>query len=98
MATKKAGGSAKNLRDSQAKYLGVKRADGTMVKAGEIIVRQRGTHIVPGKNVKIGRDHTLFALRPGVVSFGNVRKIHFDGKVLTKKAVNVVQGVNLTSD
>lgn len=90
MSTKKAGGSAKNLRDSQAKYLGVKRADGTSVKAGEIIVRQRGTHIVPGKNVKVGRDHTLFAIRPGVVTFGSVRKTHFDGKVLTKKAVSVV--------
>ncbi len=90
MATKKAGGSAKNLRDSQAKYLGVKRADGTAVKAGEIIVRQRGTHIVPGKNVKVGRDHTLFAIRPGVVSFKNVRKMHFDGKLVTKKAVSVV--------
>jgi large subunit ribosomal protein L27 len=92
MATKKAGGSAKNLRDSQAKYLGVKRADGTRVKTGEIIVRQRGTHILPGKNVKAGRDHTLFALAAGVVSFGSVRKTHFDGKILTKKAVAVVTG------
>lgn len=92
MATKKAGGSAKNLRDSQAKYLGVKRADGTAVKAGEIIVRQRGTHIVPGENVKVGRDHTLFAVRPGVVSFASVRKTHFDGKVITKKSVNIIAG------
>ena len=89
MATKKAGGSAKNLRDSQAKYLGVKRSDGTMVQAGEIIVRQRGTHIVPGKNVKVGRDHTLFAIQPGIVSFKTVRKTHFDGKILVKKAVSV---------
>lgn len=92
MATKKAGGSAKNLRDSQAKYLGVKRADGTAVQAGEIIVRQRGTHIVPGENVKVGRDHTLFAIRPGVVSFGSVRKTHFNGTILVKKMVSVVTG------
>lgn len=90
MATKKAGGSAKNLRDSQPKYLGVKRADGTAVKAGEIIVRQRGTHIVPGKNTRVGRDHTLFAVRPGIVSFKTLRKRHFDGKMLMKKAVSVV--------
>lgn len=89
MATKKAGGSAKNLRDSQAKYLGIKRADGTRVLAGEIIVRQRGTHIIPGHNVRVGRDHTLFAVRPGVVSFGSVRKAHFDGKTITKKTVSV---------
>jgi len=89
MSTKKAGGSAKNLRDSQPKFLGVKRADGTQVKAGEIIVRQRGTHVIPGANVSIGRDHTLFAVRPGIVSFKNVRKQHFDGKMLTKKIVNV---------
>lgn len=92
MATKKAGGSAKNLRDSQAKYLGVKRADGTAVKAGEIIVRQRGTHIIPGTNVRIGHDHTLFAVRAGVVSFTNVRRMHFDGKVLVKKVVSVTAG------
>jgi large subunit ribosomal protein L27 len=94
MATKKAGGSAKNLRDSQAKYLGVKRADGTTVKAGEIIVRQRGTHIVPGKNIRVGRDHTLFALRPGIVSFRNVRKTHFDGKIVSKKAVSVLSAAH----
>lgn len=90
MSTKKAGGSAKNLRDSQAKYLGVKRADGTVVKAGEIIVRQRGTRIVPGVNVRVGRDHTLFAVRPGTVSFKTLRKQHFDGKMLTKKTVSVI--------
>ena len=90
MATKKAGGSAKNLRDSQAKYLGVKRADGTTVKAGEILVRQRGTHIMAGKNVQTGRDHTLFAVTPGVVSFTTKRKTHFNGNVLRKKTVSVI--------
>ena len=92
MATKKAGGSAKNLRDSQAKYLGVKRADGTLVKAGEIIVRQRGTAVLPGKNVKVGRDHTLFAIQSGVVSFQTVHKKHFDGKMVMKKMASVISG------
>ena len=55
MSTKKAGGTAKNLRDSQPKYLGVKRADGQKVKTGEIIVRQRGTKIEAGKDVKVGK-------------------------------------------
>ena len=90
MSTKKAGGSAKNLRDSQPKYLGVKRADGTLVKAGDIIVRQRGTQVTPGTSVRIGRDHTLFATRSGIVSFRTIRKTHFDGKMLYKKAVHVI--------
>lgn len=90
MSTKKAGGSAKNLRDSGPKYLGVKRADGVTVKAGEIIVRQRGTRIVPGKNMKVGRDHTLFAVQPGIVSFQNVHRTRFDGKTIVKKTVSVV--------
>ncbi len=90
MATKKAGGTAKNLRDSQPKYLGVKRADGQKVKTGEIIVRQRGTKIEAGKGVKAGKDHTLFAMVDGVVSFRDMRKVRFDGKRVTKKAVDVV--------
>ncbi len=89
MATKKAGGTAKNLRDSQPKYLGVKRADGQTVKTGEIIVRQRGTKIEGGKGVKVGKDHTIFAMINGVVSFRNVRKTRFDGKTILKKAVDV---------
>ncbi|MAQ59224.1 50S ribosomal protein L27 [bacterium] len=90
MATKKSAGSSKNLRDSQPKFLGVKRADGQAVKAGEIIVRQRGTKIEAGKGVKVGRDHTLFALNDGVVSFREARKIRFNGKRVTKKTVDVV--------
>lgn len=89
MATKKAGGTAKNLRDSQPKYLGVKRADGQTVKAGEIIVRQRGTKIEAGKGVKVGKDHTLFAVAEGTVSFRDMRKTRFNGKKVTKKAVDV---------
>lgn len=90
MATKKAGGSAKNLRDSNPKYLGVKRADGQMVRTGEVIVRQRGTKIEPGKNVKVGKDHTLFAAMSGRVTFRNTRKLRFDGRSLLKKIVDVV--------
>ena len=69
MATKKAGGSTRNGRDSEAKRLGVKRFGGESVLAGSIIVRQRGTHFHPGTNVGIGRDDTLFALVPGKVAF-----------------------------
>jgi large subunit ribosomal protein L27 len=90
MAKKKAGGTSKNLRDSQPKYLGVKRADGQMVKTGEIIVRQRGTKIEAGKGVKVASDHTIFAMTDGVVSFGNKRKITFTGATVAKKVVHVL--------
>jgi len=69
MAHKKAGGSSRNGRDSESKRLGVKRFGGQAVIGGNIIVRQRGTQFHPGTNVGIGRDHTLFALRDGVVRF-----------------------------
>ena len=69
MAHKKAGGSTRNGRDSNPKYLGVKRYGGESVLAGNIIVRQRGTQFHPGENVGIGRDHTLFALAEGIVKF-----------------------------
>ncbi len=69
MATKKSGGSAKNGRDSISKRLGVKRYDGQVVRAGNILVRQRGTKIYPGKNVGMGKDYTLFALIDGKVKF-----------------------------
>ena len=72
MAHKKAGGSSRNGRDSQAKRLGVKRFGGQVVSAGSILVRQRGTRVHPGENVGIGRDHTLFAKITGKVEF-NVR-------------------------
>ncbi len=70
MAHKKAGGSTRNGRDSNPKYLGVKRYGGQVVNAGEIIVRQRGTKFHPGMHVGIGKDHTLYALKPGRVVFG----------------------------
>jgi large subunit ribosomal protein L27 len=69
MAHKKAGGSSRNGRDSQSKRLGVKVYGGEVIRAGGIIVRQRGTLIHPGINVGIGKDHTLFALTDGKVSF-----------------------------
>lgn len=69
MAHKKAGGSTRNGRDSNPKMLGVKRFGGQLVKAGEIIVRQRGTKFHPGRNVGLGRDFTIYALTPGIVTF-----------------------------
>ena len=90
MATKKAGGTAKNLRDSNPKYLGLKANDGEAVKTGFVLVRQRGTVYLPGKNVGLGKDHTLFALKDGTVEFKNKRKYAYDGSRSTKKIVSVV--------
>ena len=90
MAHRKAGGSAKSLRDSNPKYLGVKLADGQSAQIGSIIVRQRGTKIMAGENVGVGKDHTLFALKAGTVKFSSKRKKHFDGSVKMKKIVSVV--------
>ena len=73
-AHKKGGGSTKNGRDSKAKRLGAKRADGQFVQAGNILVRQRGTHIHPGTNVGIGSDDTLYALVDGTVKFEKLGK------------------------
>ena len=70
MAHKKAGGSSRNGRDSNAKRLGVKAYGGEVIEAGSIIVRQRGTRVHPGVNVGMGKDHTLFALMNGRVKFG----------------------------
>ena len=92
MAHRKAGGSAKNLRDSNPQYLGTKLADGQSAQTGSIIIRQRGTKIMAGENVGIGKDHTLFALTAGKVKFGSKRKKHFDGSVKIKKTVSVVTG------
>jgi len=74
MAHKKAAGSTNNGRDSNPKYLGVKMYGGQSVLAGNIIVRQRGTQFHPGENVGIGRDHTLFALKDGVIRFAKKGK------------------------
>ncbi len=90
MAHRKAGGTAKNLRDSNPKYLGTKLADGQKAQAGSVIIRQRGTVIMAGTNVSTGKDHTLFALKPGTVKFGTKRKTNFNGKTVVKKTVNVI--------
>ncbi|OGG80466.1 50S ribosomal protein L27 [Candidatus Kaiserbacteria bacterium RIFCSPLOWO2_01_FULL_54_13] len=90
MAHTKAGGTAKNLRDSNPKYLGLKRADGQKVSIGEIIVRQRGTRVLPGKNIGVGSDYTLFARIAGIVRFRNKRKTNFDGSSSRRPIVDVV--------
>ncbi len=90
MATKKAGGSSKNGRDSNPKYLGIKVTPGSSTQVGAVLVRQRGTDVLPGKNVGMGRDHTLFALKDGVVEMGSKRKTHFDNTVLKKKILHIV--------
>ncbi len=74
MAHKKGGGSSRNGRDSRGRRLGVKRYDGELVRPGTIIIRQRGTRFHPGKNVGLGRDHTIFALIDGKVKFGPYAK------------------------
>jgi len=89
MAHRKAGGSAKNLRDSNPKYLGTKLYAGQTAKSGSVLVRQRGTKILPGENVGLGKDHTLFALKDGVVEFGTKRKTSFNNKIEKKKIVHV---------
>ena len=73
MAHKKAGGSSRNGRDSEGRRLGVKKFGGEFVVPGNIIIRQRGTKVHPGANVGMGKDHTLFALEPGHVTFHKVR-------------------------
>lgn len=91
MAHKKAQGAAKNLTDSKPKYLGTKLYDGEKASAGSIIVRQRGTKILPGKSVGVGKDHTLFALKEGFVKFTKKRKQNFDGTITVRKMANIVE-------
>ena len=83
MAHKKAGGSSRNGRDSNAKRLGVKRYGGQFVLAGNILVRQRGTQFHPGENVGCGKDHTLFALTDGLVKFSV-------GGKLNRRSVSII--------
>ena len=91
MAHKKAGGTAKNLRDSNPKYLGVKLSDGAKVKPGMVIVRQRGTRVIAGKNVKTGHDHTLYAVSSGTVKFTTARRKQFNGSYNTHKRVSIAK-------
>ncbi|MBC8446317.1 MAG: 50S ribosomal protein L27 [Chloroflexi bacterium] len=88
MAHKKGGGSSRNGRDSQSKRLGVKRYDGQVVNAGTIIVRQRGSHIKPGRNVGMGRDHTLFAMADGYVKFEPVSRARKQVSVYPTRVVS----------
>ncbi len=90
MAHRKAGGSAKNLTDSNPQFLGIKLYAGETARPGMILVRQRGSRILPGTNVRMGKDHTLFAVKEGVVAYGTTRKTHFNGKTLVKKVAKVV--------
>ncbi len=90
MAHRKAAGTAKNLRDSQPKYLGLKKGSGETVIAGNIILRQRGTKFLAGKNVGLGRDHTLFALKDGKVTMTQKRQTKFDNTIKMKKVINVL--------
>jgi large subunit ribosomal protein L27 len=90
MSKVKAGGTSKNLTDSKPKFLGVKVADGQTAKAGSIIVRQRGTRYLAGTNTDLGKDHTIFATKAGVVKFSNKRKVRFDGKTVIRKLVQVI--------
>ena len=86
MASKKAGGSTKNGRDSQSKRLGVKRFGGQLVKSGTIIVRQRGTKFHMGNNVKMGRDHTIYSIIEVIVKFERFSKEKFKVSVYPKSA------------
>lgn len=90
MAHTKAGGSTKNGRDSNPKYLGVKLASGQAARPGMVIVRQRGTKVMAGKNVKVGKDHTIYSMISGIVSFRDKRKTNFDGRVVRRKVVDVL--------
>ena len=85
MAHKKGGGTSKNGRDSAGKRLGVKVYAGTEVSAGSILVRQRGTSVKPGKNVGVGKDHTLFALIDGIVEFDMKPRVQKDKKEQRRK-------------
>ena len=89
MAKTKAAGATKLGRDSLPKYLGVKLFEGQKTRPGSIIIRQRGTKFLPGKNVKRGRDDTLYALKEGVVHFATKRKRGFNESQRIVKIVNV---------
>ncbi len=91
MAHTKSGGTAKNLRDSQPKFLGIKLYDGQKAKPGSILVRQRGNRILPGKNVRRGRDDTLYSAIHGIVKFSTKRTPNFDGKKKTLPLISVRQ-------
>jgi len=91
MAHRKATGSVKNTKGNvQPKYLGTKLYAGEKAKEGSVIIRQRGTKIMLGKNVGLGKDHTIFALKAGTVKFGTRRKVSFNEKTVVRKTVSVI--------
>ncbi len=90
MATTKSSGTTRLGRDSNPKYLGVKLYGGQKAKAGAILVRQRGTRIAPGKNVRRGSDDTLYAAKEGIIEFQTKRKIRYDGTRKKVKVINVL--------
>lgn len=90
MAHTKAGGSTRLGRDSASKRLGVKISDGQKANIGNIIIRQRGSKVIAGNNVRVGVDDTLYAMRSGKVKFTTHRKKGFNGKVRTVKKVSIV--------
>jgi len=90
MAKTKSAGSTKLGRDSQPKYLGVKLFGGQQAKPGSVIIRQRGTKFIPGKNVRRGNDDTLYATKEGVIQFRTTHKKKFDGNLRKAKMVNVL--------
>ncbi len=89
MAHKKAGGSAKNLSTQSPQYIGIKLSGGEKARVGEIILTQRGTKYMPGDNVGMGKNYTIFALKAGVVEFKDKRKTNFDGHKVVRKRVSV---------
>ncbi len=90
MAHRKAGGTAKNVRDSNPKYLGIKLYDGQAAQPGSIIARQRGNKYMVGENVGQGKDHTIFSLIKGIVKFTKKRKTSFTGHTKTKPVISVL--------
>ena len=90
MAHKKSAGVSKNGRDSNPQYLGMKVTPGAMAKPGSVLIRQRGTDVMPGKGVGMGKDHTIFSLIEGVVSMTYKRKTNFDNTMSKKKVMNVI--------
>ncbi|OHA46532.1 MAG: 50S ribosomal protein L27 [Candidatus Taylorbacteria bacterium RIFOXYD2_FULL_36_9] len=90
MAHKKAAGTTKNGRDSNPRYLGIKLADGDVAQVGSIIVRQKGVSFLAGRNTKIGKDYTVYAVKDGKVKFATKRKMSFDSKMEKKGIVSVI--------
>ena len=89
MAHTKSAGSTRLGRDSQAQYLGVKLYQGQIAKPGSIIIRQRGTKFIPGKNVRRGKDDTLYAVKSGKVKFRTIKKVNFDNRKRTATVVEI---------